>query len=86
MIEVDEDRPVAFDRTSIVTRKPTQPIIYSFRAAREVAEEVTAFMVERLKVSLRGEGARHDLVDAVFALGDDDLVGSCGASRRWGGS
>ncbi len=74
VIEVDEDRPVAFDRTSIVTRKPTQPIIYSFRAAHEVAEEVTAFMVERLKVSLRGEGARHDLVDAVFALGDDDLV------------
>jgi glycyl-tRNA synthetase beta chain len=74
VIEVDEDRPVSFDRTSIVTRKPTQPVIYSFRAAHEVAEEVTAFMVERLKVSLRGEGARHDLVDAVFALGDDDLV------------
>jgi len=74
VIEVEEDRPVNFDRTSIVTRKPTQPVIYSFRAAREVAEEVTAFLVERLKVLLREQGARHDLVDAVFALGDDDLV------------
>jgi glycyl-tRNA synthetase beta chain len=49
-------------------------VIYRFRAAREVAEEVTAFLVERLKVLLREQGARHDLVDAVFALGDDDLV------------
>jgi glycyl-tRNA synthetase beta chain len=74
VIKVDEDRPVSFDRTAVGFRPPVQPVIYSFRAAREVAEEVTAFMVERLKVSLRGEGARHDLVDAVFALGDDDLV------------
>jgi glycyl-tRNA synthetase beta chain len=27
-----------------------------------------------LKVLLREQGQRHDLVDAVFALGDDDLV------------
>jgi glycyl-tRNA synthetase beta chain len=74
VIEVDEDRPVYFDRTVVGRRPPTQPVVYSFRAAREVAEEVTAFMVERLKVSLREQGARHDLVDAVFALGDDDLV------------
>ncbi|HET9159810.1 MAG TPA: glycine--tRNA ligase subunit beta [Caulobacteraceae bacterium] len=32
------------------------------------------FFADRLKVSLRDEGKRHDLVDAVFALGDDDLV------------
>jgi glycyl-tRNA synthetase beta chain len=49
-------------------------VIYRFRPAREVAEEVTAFLVDRLKVLLREQGARHDLVDAVFALGDDDLV------------
>ena len=33
-----------------------------------------AFFADRLKVSLRDQGKRHDLVDAVFALGDDDLV------------
>ena len=33
-----------------------------------------AFFADRLKVMLRDQGKRHDLVDAVFALGDDDLV------------
>ena len=32
------------------------------------------FFADRLKVLLRDQGKRHDLVDAVFALGDDDLV------------
>ncbi len=32
------------------------------------------FFNDRLKVLLREQGKRHDLVDAVFALGDDDLV------------
>jgi glycyl-tRNA synthetase beta chain len=36
--------------------------------------ELSAFFVNRLKVLLRDGGKRHDLVDAVFALGDDDLV------------
>ena len=36
--------------------------------------EVLAFFADRLKVLLRDSGARHDLVDAVFALGDDDLL------------
>jgi glycyl-tRNA synthetase beta chain len=36
--------------------------------------EVLAFFADRLKVLLRDQGKRHDLVDAVFALGDDDLV------------
>jgi glycyl-tRNA synthetase beta chain len=36
--------------------------------------ELRAFFADRLKVQLREQGQRHDLVDAVFALGDDDLV------------
>jgi glycyl-tRNA synthetase beta chain len=39
-----------------------------------VVSEILAFFADRLKVLLRDEGKRHDLVDAVFALGDDDLV------------
>lgn len=35
---------------------------------------LTPFFADRLKVLLRDQGQRHDLVDAVFALGDDDLV------------
>jgi glycyl-tRNA synthetase beta chain len=44
------------------------------QAAEAVADDITGFLVERLKVMLREQGARYDLVDAVFALGDDDLV------------
>lgn len=36
--------------------------------------DLLAFFADRLKVLLREQGQRHDLVDAVFALGDDDLV------------
>jgi glycyl-tRNA synthetase beta chain len=37
--------------------------------------ELLSFFADRLKVQLREQGARHDLVDAVFALeGQDDLV------------
>ena len=38
------------------------------------AADLLAFFADRLKVLLRDQGKRHDLVDAVFALGDDDLV------------
>lgn len=38
------------------------------------AGAVAAFFADRLKVVLRDQGRRHDLVDAVFALGDEDLV------------
>ncbi len=37
-------------------------------------EAILAFFADRLKVTLRDQGKRHDLVDAVFALGDDDLA------------
>jgi len=37
-------------------------------------EDLIAFFADRLKVALRDQGKRHDLVDAVFALGDDDLA------------
>jgi glycyl-tRNA synthetase beta chain len=37
--------------------------------------DLIAFFADRLKVQLREQGARHDLVDAVFVLeGQDDLV------------
>jgi glycyl-tRNA synthetase beta chain len=40
-----------------------------------VIPELLAFFADRLKVQLRDQGARHDLVDAVFALeGQDDLL------------
>jgi glycyl-tRNA synthetase beta chain len=40
-----------------------------------VTADLLSFFADRLKVQLREQGARHDLVDAVFALdGQDDLL------------
>ncbi|MCP2680251.1 glycine--tRNA ligase subunit beta [Maricaulaceae bacterium NA33B04] len=36
--------------------------------------DLLAFFADRLKVHLKDEGIKHDVIDAVFALGDDDLV------------
>jgi glycyl-tRNA synthetase beta chain len=39
------------------------------------ADDLLSFFADRLKVQLREQGSRHDLVDAVFALeGQDDLL------------
>jgi glycyl-tRNA synthetase beta chain len=41
----------------------------------QIAIDLLAFFADRLKVQLRDQGARHDLVDAVFSLGgQDDLL------------
>jgi len=50
-----------------------QPVDLS--AAGETVSDLLAFFGDRLKVHLKDEGARHDLIDAVFALeGQDDLL------------
>jgi glycyl-tRNA synthetase beta chain len=48
-------------------RVPLRPL---FAAAPDLLD----FFAERLKVHLRDQGVRHDLIAAVFALGEDDLV------------
>lgn len=54
------------------------PLLEAFKGARsEFAEspDLLEFFADRLKVHLRDEGARYDLIDAVFALpNQDDLV------------
>jgi glycyl-tRNA synthetase beta chain len=45
------------------------------KQVQKLSLDLLAFFVDRLKVQLREQGARHDLVDAVFALeGQDDLL------------
>lgn len=45
------------------------------KQAFALVQELISFFADRLKVQLREQGARHDLVDAVFALdGQDDLL------------
>ncbi|MFC4255792.1 glycine--tRNA ligase subunit beta [Altererythrobacter xixiisoli] len=44
-------------------------------AAQAVSQELVGFFADRLKVQQKEAGVRHDLIDAVFALGgEDDLV------------
>jgi glycyl-tRNA synthetase beta chain len=45
------------------------------RLPLRVSDDLLSFFADRLKVALREKGIRHDLIDAVFALGgEDDLV------------
>ncbi len=40
----------------------------------DLISDLLSFFADRLKQYLRDQGQRHDLIDAVFALGEDDLV------------
>jgi glycyl-tRNA synthetase beta chain len=53
-------------------------LLPTFRRARSDAngKDVLSFFADRLKVQLREQGARHDLVDAVFALGEQSAGGA----------
>jgi len=42
--------------------------------ATGIAEAILEFLEDRLKVQQREAGVRHDLIDAVFALGDEDDI------------
>ena len=53
----------------------------SIKTLKELSPDLLAFFADRLKVHLRDEGIRHDVIDAVFALGDDDLVRVTARSR-----
>ncbi len=56
-------------------RLPLSPLFAAAGATSEGAAELLGFFADRLKVALREQGLRYDLVEAVFALGgQDDLV------------
>ncbi len=56
-------------------KKIAGPILVQAHGNLDRTKDLLAFLADRLKVQLREQGARHDLVDAVFALdGQDDLL------------
>lgn len=59
---------------SISLRGAPESFNEASRLAEPVIRDLLAFFADRLTVLLRDQGQRHDLVAAVFALGDDDLV------------
>ncbi|MCW6535541.1 glycine--tRNA ligase subunit beta [Sphingomonas lycopersici] len=75
----DSDSLAAFERIyghgfdSSVS--PSQAELEDRRRIGAISSEVVEFLIDRLKVQQREAGVRHDLIDAVFALGgEDDLV------------
>ncbi len=74
--------PVRRSRAAMAALVPAgdgPPDLSADRVEREcalvLAGDLLAFLAERLKVHLRGEGVRHDVIDACFELGgQDDLV------------
>ncbi|WP_395650740.1 glycine--tRNA ligase subunit beta [Brevundimonas sp.] len=77
LIRMDDPKPsdtdvVFSDTSSLRIKYDSQGTVAAGLVGQ--ASDVLAFFADRLKVLLRDQGKRHDLVDAVFALGDDDLV------------
>ncbi len=63
---------VAVDDQPVVLREAMREVLFR---ARKTTSELIDFFADRLKVQQREAGVRHDLIDAVFALGgEDDLV------------
>lgn len=48
--------------------------LLTFRGYGQVSTEIEDFMADRLKVQLKDEGHRFDVIEAVFALRDSDIV------------
>ncbi|TAL36161.1 MAG: glycine--tRNA ligase subunit beta [Phenylobacterium sp.] len=72
VIAMEREVDLVFDR--LEREAPAGEVLFEFRPYDEVAADIVAFFADRLEVWLRDRGQRHDLVAAVFALGDDDLV------------
>jgi glycyl-tRNA synthetase beta chain len=57
------------------SKQVTGPLLVQAHSFLQQTHDLLSFFADRLKVQLREQGARHDLVDAVFALeGQDDLL------------
>jgi glycyl-tRNA synthetase beta chain len=55
----------------LLEKRPKEAVVDS----QKLPLDLLSFFADRLKVQLRDQGARHDLVDAVFSLGgQDDLL------------
>ena len=67
--------PILNVAKSAMASLPDKSAKYSAADAQSLLAHLLSFFADRLKVQLREQGARHDLVDAVFSLGgQDDLL------------
>jgi glycyl-tRNA synthetase beta chain len=68
----DHDLDIQYEHVSI-SQKP-EKIIFNFRNYQTVSTEFSEFFTDRLKVMLKDEGLRYDLIEAALAVRDDDVV------------
>jgi glycyl-tRNA synthetase beta chain len=66
--------PILNAARSAIGGLPDKGAKYPAGDAGKLPSDLLAFFADRLKVQLRDQGARHDLVDAVFSLGGQDDV------------
>ena len=67
--------PILMAAKSAIPGLPEKGAKFPAVGAEKLPRDLLSFFADRLKVQLRDQGARHDLVDAVFALGgQDDLL------------
>ncbi|MDK2767214.1 MAG: glycine--tRNA ligase subunit beta [Sphingomonas sp.] len=70
----NSERIIAKLRMSDQARKSLQ-VALNYALVADKQDDILDFFADRLKVQQREAGVRHDLIDAVFALGgEDDLV------------
>ena len=76
LIEIYEDTEALFDRNNPKQKAKTPSLREDWLEFpfETKANDLLAFILDRLKVYLRDKGIRHDIIDAVFANGEDDLV------------
>ena len=68
LIEVDEMTEAPGDRENRL-----KMVSATERVFRDKSVEVLGFLIDRLRIYLRDQGHRHDVIDAVIAQGGDDL-------------
>jgi glycyl-tRNA synthetase beta chain len=76
IVESDRENTEHHVARSLKGRVPEdRRVLGTLPSVGEIVRSLLAFFADRLKVYLREKGARHDLIDAVFALpGQDDLL------------
>jgi len=73
-VSIDDEGDLAFEDIGQFGYENLLEDSVSWGVPEQIWADVLSFFADRLKVYLRDRGARHDLVDAVFAMeGQDDL-------------
>ncbi|MCR6660768.1 MAG: glycine--tRNA ligase subunit beta [Asticcacaulis sp.] len=74
VIRTDRDYDLDIMYEHVPNVPEVENALLAFRSYTSVASEFEDFMADRLKVQLKDEGRRFDIIEAVFALKDGDIV------------